>query len=61
MNVGSAVEEGYAILHEVSELISDGLEGKLISILDRQLSVSFPQHMVCCGVIVKYEVLFCAF
>ncbi|XP_056698928.1 uncharacterized protein [Spinacia oleracea] len=45
LNVGSAVEEGYAILHEVSELISDGLEGKLISILDRQLSVSFPQHM----------------
>ncbi|XP_021753127.1 uncharacterized protein LOC110718576 isoform X2 [Chenopodium quinoa] len=45
LNVGSSVEEGKAIWHEVSKLISDGLESKLISILDGQLSSSFPQHM----------------
>ncbi|KAL2937209.1 hypothetical protein RDABS01_020658 [Bienertia sinuspersici] len=45
LNVGSAVEEGKAFWREVSKLISDGLEGKLISILDRHLSSSYPQHM----------------
>ncbi|XP_021775850.1 uncharacterized protein LOC110739698 isoform X1 [Chenopodium quinoa] len=45
LNVGSSVEEEKAIWHEVSKLISDGLESKLISILDGQLSSSFPQQM----------------
>lgn len=45
LNVGSAVEEGKDIWHEVSKLISGGLEGKLISILDRQLSSPYPQNM----------------
>ncbi|XP_057518162.1 uncharacterized protein LOC130799071 isoform X1 [Amaranthus tricolor] len=45
LNVDSAAEAGKTVLHEVSKLISGGLEDNLISIMDKHLSSSYPQHM----------------
>ncbi|KAK9690813.1 hypothetical protein RND81_09G155600 [Saponaria officinalis] len=45
LNVGSDVEQGNTILDEVRKLISDGFEGKLISILKAHFSSIYPQHM----------------
>lgn len=45
LNVGSAEKEGQVIWHEVVKLFSDGLEAKLISILDKLLSSPYPEHM----------------
>ena len=53
MNVELAEKDEKAIWHEVVKLFSDGLEGKLISILDRHLTSAYPEDMVCCPVSVK--------
>ncbi|KAL9238373.1 hypothetical protein vseg_012803 [Gypsophila vaccaria] len=45
LNDGSAAEEGSIILDVVRKLISDGFEGKLISILNKHFSSTYPQHM----------------
>lgn len=39
-------KEGQALKEEAQKLISDGLESRLLSVLQDLLSSSYPEHMV---------------
>lgn len=45
--LGDSLKEGTLIREEALKLISDGLEGKLISVLQSLMSCSHPEQMVC--------------
>ena len=45
--LGNNLKEGSLIREEALKLISDGLEGKLISVLQALMSCSHPEQMVC--------------
>lgn len=47
MSLGSVSGEGIAIKEEALKLISDGLERKLISVMQDLLSSNHPEQMVC--------------
>lgn len=47
VSLGSVSGEGIAIKEEALKLISDGLEGKLISVMQDLLSSNHPEQMVC--------------
>jgi hypothetical protein len=45
--VGTGSKEGQIMREETLKLISDGLERKLISVMEDLLSSSHPEQMVC--------------
>jgi nuclear pore complex protein Nup188 len=45
--VGTGSKEGQIMREEALKLISDGLERKLISVMEDLLSSSYPEQMVC--------------
>ena len=45
--LGNSLKEGSLIREEALKLISGGLEGKLISVLQDLMSCSHPEQMVC--------------
>jgi nuclear pore complex protein Nup188 len=45
--VGTGSKEGQIMREEALKLISDGLERKLISLMEDLLSSSYPEQMVC--------------
>lgn len=47
MSLGSVSGEGNAMKEEALKLISDGLERKLLSVLQDLLSSNHPEQMVC--------------